>query len=241
VLGKYQVGYSHCPQCDFLQTEDPYWLEEAYKEPINIEDTGLLARNLFLSETTAMLLFFLFEREKKFVDYAGGFGVFTRLMRDIGFDFYWHDPFTMNLLARGFEWKTGAEKAELLTTFESFEHFSDPRKELETMLTFSDNILFSTFLTPSSIPSTDWWYYQFEHGQHISFYSKKSLQYLAQDYGMNFYSHNFVHLLTRKNLPSSVIRWLFRFQKLGCSRYVRWRMKSRTNNDFRTLADSKNR
>ncbi len=38
-----------------------------------------------------------------FLDYAGGYGVFTRLMRDIGFDFYWHDPYTQNLFANGFE------------------------------------------------------------------------------------------------------------------------------------------
>jgi hypothetical protein len=239
VLGKYQVRYHHCPHCGFLQTEDPFWLDEAYKEPINAEDTGLLTRNMFFSNTTALLLFFLFDKDKKFLDYAGGFGVFTRLMRDIGFDFYWHDPFTTNLLARGFELNDAAEQVELLTTFESFEHFRDPVAELQKMLAYSSNILFSTCLTPSPVPPSDWWYYQFEHGQHISFYSKQSLLHLAQKHGLHFYSHNFLHLLTKKKLPDSVIRWMFRFQKIGFHHCVRWRMKSKTEDDFRTMQRSR--
>ncbi len=42
ILGKYKITYLHCPHCGFLQTEEPYWLEEACKEPINISDTGYL-------------------------------------------------------------------------------------------------------------------------------------------------------------------------------------------------------
>jgi hypothetical protein len=239
VLGNYQVSYYHCPQCGFLQTEDPYWLDEAYKNPINAEDTGLLARNILFSEMTALLLYFLFNKDKKFLDYAGGFGVFTRLMRDIGFDFYWHDPFTTNLLARGFELNDTAEKVELLTTFESFEHFRDPVAELQKMLTYSSNILFSTLLTPSPVPPSDWWYYQFEHGQHISFYSKNSLLHLAKEHGLHFYSYKFLHLFTKKKLPDSVMRWMFCFQKLGFHHYVQRRMKSRTDGDFRTMLSSR--
>jgi hypothetical protein len=239
VLGKYQVCYYHCPHCGFLQTEEPYWLGEAYKDPINAEDTGLLSRNIFFSETASLLLFFLFDKNGTFLDYAGGYGVFTRLMRDIGFNFFWHDPMTQNLLARGFEYHDPVEKCELLTSFESFEHFADPLTEMKKMLAISNNILFSTFLLPTSVPSSDWWYYQFAHGQHISFYSKESLQYIANENGLHFYTHGFFHLFTKKKLPDSVLRWMFRFQKLGLPHYVRWRMKSRMQDDFRTMLSSK--
>jgi len=239
VLDKYNVSYYHCPQCGFLQAEPPYWLDEAYKEPINAEDTGLLSRNILFSEVTAILLFFLFDKNKKFLDYAGGLGVFTRLMRDIGFDFFWHDPMTTNLLARGFENKYLSEKYELLTTFESFEHFTDPLTEINKMLAISNNILFSTFLLPSSVPKPDWWYYQFEHGQHISFYSKESLLYIAKKNGLHYYTHGSLHLFTKNIFPDSVIRWIFRFHKLGLYNFVRWKMKSKMIDDFKTMLKSK--
>ncbi len=239
VLGKYQVCYYHCPQCGFLQTEEPYWLSEAYKDPINVEDTGLLSRNIYFSKTASLLIFFLFDKNGRFLDYAGGFGVFTRLMRDIGFNFFWHDPMTQNLLARGFEYTDSLSKCELLTSFESFEHFTDPLIEIRKMLSISSNILFSTFLLPSSVPTSDWWYYQFEHGQHISFYSKESLQYIAKENGLHFYTHGSLHLFTKKNFPDSMIRWIFRIQKLGLNHYVRWRMKSKMQDDFLTMQKSK--
>jgi len=37
VLGKYEVAYYECGQCGSLQTEEPYWLEEAYR----VEGLGL--------------------------------------------------------------------------------------------------------------------------------------------------------------------------------------------------------
>jgi hypothetical protein len=145
ILNKYEVQYYKCTNCNFIQTEEPYWLDEAYKKTINISDTGLLARNIHLSKITSLIIYLFFNKKGKFLDFAGGYGVFTRLMRDIGFDFLWHDPYTSNLLAKGFEWNANDQtKIELLTSFESFEHFIDPIKELEKMSKISDNILFSS-------------------------------------------------------------------------------------------------
>ena len=57
-------------------------------------------------------------------NYAGGYGIFTRMMRDIGFDFYWLDKYADNLLTNGFEYnKKIHKKIEAITSFESFEHF----------------------------------------------------------------------------------------------------------------------
>jgi len=107
ILNKYDVEYFHCDNCGFLQTEEPYWLEEAYNESINVSDTGYMQRNIILSKKLTILLSLLFDKNTKFLDYAGGYGVFVRLMRDIGFDFYWQDKFSKNLLARGFEYNEG--------------------------------------------------------------------------------------------------------------------------------------
>ncbi len=45
---KYEVQYYRCPECYFAQTEDPYWLDEAYQNALNLSDTGLLFRNKML-------------------------------------------------------------------------------------------------------------------------------------------------------------------------------------------------
>ena len=61
ILNKYIVSYYLCPNCSFLQTENPYWLEEAYLQPINDSDTGIMYRNLWLRNIASTLIFFIFE------------------------------------------------------------------------------------------------------------------------------------------------------------------------------------
>lgn len=34
ILNKYQVNYYKCTDCDFIQTEKPFWLKEAYNNAI---------------------------------------------------------------------------------------------------------------------------------------------------------------------------------------------------------------
>lgn len=235
MLRKYDVRYYHCDNCGFLFTEDPYWLKEAYEDSMNISDTGILLRNLSLSRFASVIIFFLFDRKAKFLDYAGGYGVFTRLMRDIGFDFYWYDPYTKNVLARGFE---GAESGryEIVTSFESFEHFVDPLVELERMLKISDNIFFSTTLLPSLVPRPDrWWYYGLEHGQHIAFYSERTLSYMAKKHGMNAYSFLNIHLITSKKIDVLIYKLLIGASILGLSEIVRRCMRSKTFSDMQDL------
>jgi hypothetical protein len=45
VLGKYDIQYYLCGHCGFIQTESPYWLDEAYLSPIATSDIGLIGRN----------------------------------------------------------------------------------------------------------------------------------------------------------------------------------------------------
>lgn len=199
ILNKYNIKYYYCSNCGFLQTEEPYWLEESYAESINITDTGILQRNISLSKIVSVLIYFLFNKNKKFLDYAGGYGIFTRLLRDIGFDFYWYDPYCKNLVSRGFEYNN--EDIELMTTFETFEHFDNPMIEIEKMLTITKNIIFTTEILQDPIPKPEnWWYYGLEHGQHISFYSIKTLEYIAKKYNLKFYTNNYnLHIFTNKN------------------------------------------
>ena len=197
VLYKYDVDYYQCTDCDFGQTENPFWLQEAYVSSMNLSDTGVMLRSERLSKITTSLIFFFFNIKGKYLDYAGGLGVFTRSMRDIGFDFYWHDPYTKNEVARGFEGSLSS-KYVAVTTFESFEHFEDPCSELEKILELTDTIIFTTDLVLSNPLDEHWWYLAPEHGQHISFHSKKSLTIMAQNYGLAYYNFKNVHILTKK-------------------------------------------
>ncbi|MCS7232157.1 MAG: class I SAM-dependent methyltransferase [Elusimicrobiota bacterium] len=230
ILKKYNIKYYFCDNCGFLQTEEPYWLDEAYSEPISISDTGYLQRNLYLSQKMTILLSIFFNKEASFLDYGGGYGVFVRLMRDIGFDFYWYDKYATNIFARGFEYKDDME-IEAITSFETFEHFVNPLDEIKSMIRISKNIIFTTELLPYPIPKPqEWWYYGLNHGQHISFYSKRTLQYIAKKFNLNYYGMGSLHLLTNKNIPK-VMFSILKLDKFGFHKLLQIGLKSKTLDD----------
>lgn len=214
VLKKHDVQYFRCPACGFIQTESPYWLEEAYSRAINISDVGLVGRNLETARVTKAVIGLFFRDDARFIDYGGGYGLFVRLMRDSGFDFYRYDPICENLFAYGLDVDIPAcPEYELVTAFEVFEHLTQPGRDIATVARFSENILFTTTLVPEPAPHLDqWWYYGLEHGQHVSLYSLNSLQALARRLGMRLYSNGTnLHLLTRKTIRP----WMFRLATGG--------------------------
>jgi hypothetical protein len=73
IINKYEVKYFYCQNCNFLSTENPYWLDEVYKLPINISDTGYLQRNINLLKKLIILLILFFDKNAKYLDYAGGY------------------------------------------------------------------------------------------------------------------------------------------------------------------------
>lgn len=208
ILNKYSAAYFECTHCQYIQTETPYWLEEAYTSAITSLDLGMLKRNLFLSKASQNVIKFFYNSKSLFLDYGGGYGVFVRLMRDAGYDFYRQDIYCENLFAKNFDiTDIDTKKFELLTAFEVFEHLEDPKAEIEKMLHYSSSILFSTELIPSGTKTPEsWWYFCPEIGQHISFYSKKSLKLIADKYGLNYYNSKSVHLLTKKKIN----KWIFK-------------------------------
>src|SRR5690242_15278222 len=80
VLGKYDVSYFKCTNCQFIQTEQAHWLNESYESIITRLDIGLLNRNLYLAEISNSLIHAFFNSEGDFLDFGGGYGVFVRLM-----------------------------------------------------------------------------------------------------------------------------------------------------------------
>jgi hypothetical protein len=114
------------------------------------------------------------------VDYAGGYGLLVRMMRDLGINTFWTDPFCENLFAKNFNWN-GLDSAKLVTAFEAFEHVVDPIGTINEMLKIAPNILLSTLVMPAQTPPhNDWWYYGQNHGQHIGFYRVKTFEKIAK-------------------------------------------------------------
>ncbi len=230
VLTKYDVKYYLCEECSLLQTESPYWLAESYNDSIAVTDTGILLRNNDLVQKTVVTLSALSEangrREEnlpfikrllgkkedsigfgKFtapiLDYGGGYGLLVRLLRDVGLDAYWYDLYTQNLFAKGFEMKKD-EKYSAVIAFEVFEHFPEPLEQIGKIIQdcSPDFLIFSTVLYGENPPEKDWWYYSFESGQHVAFYSRKTLQWIADKFSLKLYSNGIeFHVLSKKDLP----------------------------------------
>ena len=196
VLRRYAVKYFRCSTCGFVQTEEPYWLEEAYSTAISKLDTGVVTRNIINQRITAAILNLFYPKAKAFLDYGAGHGIFVRLMRDNGFKFLWYDLHATNDYARGFE-DVKDHTYDLVTSFEVLEHMVDPVAELSTMMSRSPNVFVSTGILPHPTPKvSDWWYYSPLTGQHISFFTLDALRLLARRFGRHLLSRQEYHLFT---------------------------------------------
>jgi Methyltransferase domain len=238
VLKKYQVKYFQCTNCGFIQTEKPFWLEESYSDAIGLLDVGLAGRNIELAELFAPVLHKYFGKDQKYLDYGGGYGLFVRLMRDKGLNFYRQDLYCDNIFAQHFDLTDLSEnsKFSLVTAFEVFEHLVDPIAEIEKMFNYAPSILFSTELQPKlSFKSADeWWYFSTEAGQHISLYTLRSLEEIATKFGKNLYSNGKnLHLLTDKNLSNNIFKRPL--IKRVCDKLFKKQFKSLLQSDFDKL------
>ena len=238
VLKKYDVKYFHCPSCGFLQTEDPFWLKESYSSAIGSADTGILKRNTTFVNRTSVLLRLLFDKKGRYLDYAGGHGIFVRAMRDEGFDFCWSDKYAENLYAKGFDYNE-SDEIDLVTAFECFEHFESPATDIGRILEISRNILFSTTTFTGSPPEPHrWWYYSLSGGQHISFYSNQTLQFIASKYNLNLCTDNkSFHLITEKKINNNVFNILLKLSVIGLGTLVKLGLSSKTESDHKLMSE----
>lgn len=228
ILKKYDVSYFQCRECKLIYTETPFWLEEAYQDAIVGTDTGLMQRNISFCVTVNTLIRKFYPSSKNFLDYGAGYGIFVRLMRDVGHHFQWMDKYSENLVAKGFEYQDGS--IDFVTAFELFEHFDKPLQEFEHLLSYSKNILISTtvYEEEKGYPDKSWWYYAPHAGQHVVIYHKKTFDYLAEKYKLNYYQiDNTLHLLTEKQIPSLKFKFIIKSKVGKIYQYLRWFLDKR--------------
>lgn len=241
VLNRYDVQYYSCNYCGFIQTEKPYWLDEAYSSAIARSDIGLIGRNAKFSNFCSALIPMLYNSTSHFLDYGGGNGMFVRMMRDRGFEFYWQDKYSSNQFAAGFEAPQN-KKFSLVTAFEVFEHLPQPLDIIEDMFQYSDTVVFSTRLLPRwKIAPADWWYFTPDTGQHISLYSKESLELIAKKFNVQLSSNGIsLHILSSRSVPSIILKALsYPPFAMTISSLLNFRRKSFLEEDYYHLTGRK--
>lgn len=189
VRGHHHSWVYSCRNCEFVFIDPVYWLDEAYEEPVTLSDVGYISRNIGASERLYNLLSDKTSGSDFFVDFGGGYGLLVRLMRDKGFRFHLHEPFVANLFARACDAdRSRFARYRALTAIEVFEHLVDPLAGTAEMASWSKCILFTTELCPVAKPLPEqWWYFGFEHGQHISFYTTEALRLMAERNGLQYF------------------------------------------------------
>ncbi len=185
VLGQYRVSYFRCQNCHSLQTERPYWLEQAYRaNNLSHLDTGAVQRNL-QNLAACWAIAKLLDLDNV-VDVGGGDGLLCRLLRDYEINCFVYDKYASPTYAQGFDVPDFA-RPDLIVAFEVIEHYAEPRNDVEELfVTRPKAVLASTGIFNTQGP--DWWYLAPESGQHVFFYSKPALQLIARTHDYDLVS-----------------------------------------------------
>lgn len=198
VLAKYEIACYLCTGCGSLQTQKPFWLEEAYGTVVSTIDTGSARRVLdsyVLVRVVAKLL-----KCRKMLDFGGNTGFLCRLLRDSGLDAFSFDRYITPVYAAHFV-GSASDQHDLVSAFEVIEHFECPKQDLGQLFDARPGIvLLTTELYRGQ--SADWWYLAPREGQHIFFYSPTAVRLIAARYGYSFVIGRCFVLFSRAPLGS---------------------------------------
>lgn len=177
------VDLQRCPACGMFQFDAPDWLAEAYADPIADLDVGLASRCVELARVTEALVRACRLGAARHLDFGGGYGLLTRLVRDRGIDMRHHDPYARNLFAQGQQGTLDGDYG-VITMVEVLEHLTDPFEVLAALTEHCSVVVVATVLVPPGTTSLQgWWYLIPDLGQHITFPTAGSLAALASRLG----------------------------------------------------------
>jgi len=239
ILGRHQVAYFKCSNCGQVQTEPPYWLEEAYRDDDSKLDVGMADRCVWTAQTTVALAGKLkIGPSEPCLDWGAGSGLFVRLCRDHGMNFFYFDRYPRNVFARGFEVNpSGKSDWACLTAFEVAEHFANPADDFGALFQLAPRyIVFSTLLYNGEAP--DWWYFT-DNGQHVAFYTRRSLELIGSKYGYRLATNGRdLHLFSKVPVPDRLLDKCRKHRQKLARRY-RKQFGSRMETDFADAASGR--
>lgn len=190
------VYYSTCEKCAFTFSPDMYtWSTKDLSEHVYNDDYVLIDPEYVEQRprSNAALIQSLFGASKnilRHVDYGGGNGKLSAILRDAGWRSISYDPFDSS-----FDIGSMRQTFDLVTAFEVFEHAQDVNKLMADLRTLSNAqtlVLFSTLVSDGRIDPhgrLNWWYISPRAG-HISLFSRKSLDMLATKHKLKLASFN---------------------------------------------------
>jgi hypothetical protein len=193
--------YAYCEHCGFCfcpaiaAWEPAKFKERIYNDDYLIVDPDYEEKRPKYHAGFLMSVFGHQKHRIRHLDYGGGHGLLSGILREAGWQSVSYDPFMDES-----SFKPDKGSFNLVTAFEVFEHVSDPRALMECCRDFLDSdissingdgmILFSTLVSDGLIKlrqRLNWWYASPRNG-HISLFSRRSLELLANDYGF-VYAH----------------------------------------------------
>jgi hypothetical protein len=178
VLAKYEISCYRCRECGSLQTEQPYWLPEAYSGAAASIDPGAARRTL-----DCYVLADIVARHFKchtLLDFGGNTGFLCRLLRDRGYSAYTFDRHVTPTYAPQFV-GSPSDRYDLVSAFEVMEHFEHPARDLEQIFGSRPKVVLATTELFSG-QKADWWYLAPREGQHVFFYGEKAIRLIAERY-----------------------------------------------------------
>jgi len=204
-MHRYDVRYYLCSCCNSLQTENPFWLDEAYSDPVRYTDTFAAQRALSMPRLTLFVAWILgIPSSSNVLDWGGGDGLTTRILRDLGFAAHCHDKYAANTYAGGFNFDE-ATQYDIVTCFEVLEHMVNPRIELGELLARRPRMVFLSTCFYSG-QDESWTYLAPYSGRHIFFYTVEALASFAESRGYDYILTN--NLIVFSSTPISKLRKL---------------------------------
>lgn len=198
VRGKSNEPLFRCSNCAFHCFAQPNWLQQSFTDNLHQLDLGSVSRCLLVADfVTAVLP--LRRRDTRVLDWGGGDGLLTRVLRDRGIDCVWYDPFTKPTFV-GDSLYEPQSQVDVTVASEVFLHLTDPVAALKSLLSHSEVVVVTAVVPPKKLDS-DWWYLMPETGQHVAFYPISALKELADqtDTYLNT-DRRFFHVFSKRRL-----------------------------------------
>jgi hypothetical protein len=148
------------------------------------DDVGAAQRTIDLVlKTSALLDRIKLPANAECIDFGGGLGLFTRMMRDRGFNFLSYDLYAQPFFSDRYSLRSLAgQSPAVVTAFEVLEHFSNPAHDLRQLFETRPALVIATTELFAG-QDAHWPYLAEDTGQHIFFYSQRALGEVAKRFG----------------------------------------------------------